>query len=290
MRLNTVLHRFNGLFSVVGLEMVRKERLSRPRLGGALVHVRGCGIAPKTIIDVGAAYGDWTATCHRVFPAPRYLLVEPLQEFADLLNARVQELGNAVYVPAAAAKASGVQRIHVHPDLVGSSLLLETEGHGVDGFEREIPATTVDEVVRSHEAPGPYLLKVDVQGAELDVLGGAAETLRSTDLIILEVSFFRFFMGGPQFYDVVAYMRETGFVVYDIFNLLYRPLDGALAQADVMFVPNGSPLRSQHIYAGPDQRRAQNQSSQRGYSRRRLRVLPKSLWKVLLKYALSKTD
>ena len=44
---------------------------------------------------------------------------------------------------------------------------------------------------------------------------------------------------------------------YDIGNLARRPLDGALSQADVFFVPESSPARREHVYAAPDQRAAQ---------------------------------
>ena len=45
---------------------------------------------------------------------------------------------------------------------------------------------------------------------------GAEATLGSTEYIILEVSFFEFFKGGPQFWDVVNFMKSKGFVAYDI--------------------------------------------------------------------------
>ena len=262
----------NGVLSLIGLQIVREEQITRPTMETALRHVRDLGILPRTVIDVGAAYGDWSAACHRVFPSARYLLVEPLREFADFLNNSVQELGNASYIPAASAGADGNLTIHVHPDLVGSSLLMETEGGGVDGFDREVACRTVDGLVQDHEAPGPYLLKADVQGAELEVLRGATDTLKSTDLVILEVSFSRFFLDGPEFHEVVAFMCDAGFVMYDILNLMYRPLDGALAQADVLFVPHGSPLRKRHGYASPEQRRLQDLTLRRAYNRRHRRL------------------
>ena len=48
--------------------------------------------------------------------------------------------------------------------------------------------------------------------------------------------------GAPLLSDIVAYMVDAGFVPYDIFNLCYRPLDGALAQIDVSFVRKDSAL------------------------------------------------
>ena len=54
-------------------------------------------------------------------------------------------------------------------------------------------------------------------------------------------------------------MKERGFVVYDIFDLKYRLLDGAMSQIDIAFVPEKSELRKFHFYATREQRKQQNQ-------------------------------
>ena len=86
----------------------------------------------------------------------------------------------------------------------------------------------------------------------------ARAVLRDTEYVLLEVSFFRFFVGGPEVADVIAFMRSCGFVPYDVFHLMYRPLDGALSQLDLAFVQDKGVVRQQHTYATPEQRRAQD--------------------------------
>lgn len=271
-RAKTLLRRAaDGLLSHAGLALVRGEQVSRPSLPGVLRQVRNQGVVPGTVIDVGAASGNWSAECHGVFPGARYLLVEPLEEFAGLLRGRVRSLGplgSGAFIPAVASGEDGERAFNVHEDLFGSSLLREAES-GVDGVERTVRSVTVDTLVREAGAPGPYLLKVDVQGAELDVLAGATVTLESAALVVLEVSFFNFHAGGPQFHDVVSHMKQAGFVVYDLFGLAYRPLDGALAQADVVFAPEDGPLRARHEFASPEQRARQNAALQTVYEQRR---------------------
>jgi hypothetical protein len=95
------------------------------------------------------------------------------------------------------------------------------------------------------------------------VLLGATETLGRTEMVILETSFFPFFEGGLEFQEVIARMHARGFVVYDIVEPLYRPLDGALAQADVVFVPAASSLRDEVAYAAEEQRRARAEDFRR---------------------------
>jgi Methyltransferase FkbM domain len=95
---------------------------------------------------------------------------------------------------------------------------------------------TVDEVCAEKNLNGPYLIKVDVQGAELQVLAGATRTLREAEAVILEVTLFGTIISGPQFSDVVAFMKQCRFVAYDFCGFLYRPFDKALSQVDLVFV------------------------------------------------------
>ena len=85
------------------------------------------------------------------------------------------------------------------------------------------------------------------------MLDGALETLNETELVILEVSMFQLMKDAPQFYDVVAYMKNLGFVVYDIFGEQFRPLDGALGQIDIAFVKENGIFRTDHAYATAEQ-------------------------------------
>jgi len=234
------------LAAVAGFELVKRDE-------GGLRRLAAAGVRPRSVLDVGAALGDWSRACAGVFPEARYVLVEPLAEFRPSLDA----LAFGEVVAAAVAAESGERTLHVHPDLVGSSLLREREGEHVDGMPRQVPVTTVDELVRVHGLQPPFLVKVDVQGAERDVVAGAGRTLADAAALIAEVSFFDFYDGGTPFEELVETMRAASFVVYDIGNLSRRPLDGALSQADVLFVPEDSPARREHIYAAPEQRAAQ---------------------------------
>ena len=121
----------------------------------------------------------------------------------------------------------------------------------------------------SSACSAPILLKVDVQGAELDVMRGAARILEGCEFVILEVSFFEFFKGGPQFYDVVSFMKARGFIACDIGGLQYRLLDHALSQVDLAFCKQDGLFRQSHVYATPAQRAIQN----RQFDLRRARLM-----------------
>ena len=238
-------------FNACGLEIHRRQTIRRT-LSEVLVHLSRLDFKPRTVIDVGVAFG--TFELYERFPDAIHLLVEPLKEWEGVLK-DISRKYRAEYVIAAASDKPGTIVMNVHPDLSSSSIFKEREGSHVDGIPREIPVVTIDDLCSQRNLPGPYLIKVDVQGAELQVLDGASKVLEHTEVIILEVSLFQFFEKGPQFYDVVSYMKNRGFVVYDIYGSHTRPLDGALAQVDMVFVKEHGPFRKEHFYATPDQRK-----------------------------------
>jgi hypothetical protein len=76
------------------------------------------------------------------------------------------------------------------------------------------------------------------------VLQGAKTFLGSTELYVIEVSFFPWSSRWPTAAEVIAFMAEREYVPYDLCWFLRRPLDGALGLADVAFVLEDGFLRS----------------------------------------------
>lgn len=229
----------------------RRSSERRNTLMEVMLHLKDTGFYPGTIIDIGVAYG--TPGLYGIFKDAKYMLIEPLAEWEAVCE-DICDKYNAEYIIAAAGKESGVITINVHPDLSGSSTYNETEGEHVDGSSREVNVVTVDELFVERNLKAPVIIKIDVQGAELDVLEGAKDVLGVSEIIILEVSLFQFFREGPQFYDIVHYMKQYGFVVYDIFGGDNRLLDNALGQIDLVFVKENGLFRKSHDYASRVQR------------------------------------
>lgn len=254
MILKNIAHRHTTMFKQFVNNILRRFGLVIQRtpsvnpLEVVLSRAKQNGLAPRTVIDVGAAWGAWSRECARVFSEARYILVEPLAEYRASLEGVVKESPHSVLIPSVAASAPGTVTFHVHPDLEGSSIYKEGDDPQINGAPRELPATTLDALMREHRIEGPCLLKIDVQGAELDVLRGAEELLQKTEYVILETSLFAAYDNVPLLHEVIAFMAARRFVPYDILGLLYRPLDGALCQADVCFVKENGMFRKERAY------------------------------------------
>jgi hypothetical protein len=112
------------------------------------------------------------------------------------------------------------------------------------GSRERVEIITIDDLIDSGKIDNPELIKLDIQGFELEALKGAQKTFGYTEVYILEVSFFQFWPGSTIFSDVVNFMLERDYVVYDFAGFWRRPLDGALGQCDVCFVKRNGFLRS----------------------------------------------
>ena len=119
---------------------------------------------------------------------------------------------------------------------------------GIRKHEKDVILTTVsvariDQVLNEHDMHNSSLLKVDVEGFELDVIEGALGILNKIDVIILECRFFKYFDEMYEFHEVVQRMSQLGYVVYDILDGGYRREDGVLDLVDLLFVRKDGSLR-----------------------------------------------
>lgn len=104
-----------------------------------------------------------------------------------------------------------------------------------------VPCTTLAAILADRPGFNPNLLKLELQGHELQALKGAEEQLHRFEIIICEMSMIP--IGGvPSFAVVNRFFEEHGYQLYDVLPQYDRPLDGALWQLDAFYVRRNSPL------------------------------------------------
>lgn len=199
------------------------------------------GWRPAGIIDVGAYQGAWTRMVRRVFPDAPVLMVEAQKGKAAGLEALCSELGSVSLASAVLGSEAGKEVTFFEME-TGSSYFPERSN--APRTATTYVTRTLDEVAASFE--GPLFLKIDVQGAELEVLGGAPTTLERSEVVQLEVPFVSYNEGAPSLLDVMAFMNQRDFVPIDVSGFS-RPNGVDLVQADFLFVRRNSPLRPDFI-------------------------------------------
>jgi FkbM family methyltransferase len=201
------------------------------------------GFSPATVFDVGVGFGTWDL--YRAFPGAHYHLIDPTPESMPHMRRIARRLDSEVH-PVALGHRDRETTLEIRPDIQGSTLLEEVGPRQVLRFER-VPMRRFDTLIGMFERPA--LAKIDVQGAELLVLEGMADRIGDIDAFIVETSTIATVKGGAEMAGIVAFMHANGFVVADIVGLKRRPLDGATAQFDLLFVPDTSALRADRRWA-----------------------------------------
>jgi FkbM family methyltransferase len=192
----------------------------------------------RTIIDVGAHHGQFALFASHRYPSARLHCVEPLPEALRKLEVVLPR--GAVVHRFAAARASGFREFHVSRCSDSSSLLAITDLYttAFPGTEQARTAVVecrrLDQLLAAEDLAQPCLLKVDVQGSELEVLEGAQGIFGCIDEVLVECSFVEFYRDQALIDDVVSYLRARGFRLTGIFSVV-RDAIGQCLQADVLF-------------------------------------------------------
>lgn len=217
--------------------------LGAPTMGGGLLGLRERGVRLSSVVDVGACIGDWTRLCRKVFPEARVLMVEPQGRHAAALQAEQQRSGGLVtHVQALVGPPGMTQADFVVLDSgegTGSSVL--PEASDVPRHVETMAVCTLDELIARHGPAAPQMLKLDVQGFELEVLKGASAALSTAEFVLLELSLWPYNVGAPLAAEVMAWLDARGFRAYEVIDLSRRP-DGVMVQVDMLFVRGDSRL------------------------------------------------
>lgn len=207
----------------------------RRGVAASIEHLRVPISPPGTVIDVGASVGQFALLARTRWPRARIVSFEPLP------GARARYLSvvsDADLRPYALGAAAGTATLNISAQEDSSSLLPigPRQIAAFPGTEQagtlEVQVVTLDAVADA-AWPTPWLLKIDVQGYELEVLRGGAKMLPQVDEVYVECSFAELYDHQSLADEVIAFLLGHGLRLAGAFNIARR--DGEVIQADLLF-------------------------------------------------------
>ncbi len=190
------------------------------------------------IVDGGANRGDTVARLREQFPHGAMHAFEPIPALASGIRRRYPTDAHLTVHAAALSSEEGPLRFEVCDRDVMSSMLPASAttqryqgagaaiSHTVDTLKRRLDrafAETID------------VLKLDIQGHELEALRGAGRLLADIQVVLTEVEFTPLYDGQPLFADIDAFMRSQGFRLFNLYDLWCHP-DGQITAGDAIYV------------------------------------------------------
>ncbi len=218
------------------------KKLGLPEIPTSLERLAKLGFNPNQVFDVGAYRGDFADLCVKYFSNSKVACFEVLEHQVDRLRTLASK-NHSIQVFPTLLGSEIQEKVQFNQAETASSVLVEQVPQNFP--VKSYPMTTVDEIVQQYfTGKSPEFLKLDVQGYELEVLKGAEKSLQEIQVILAEVNLLDIHQNVPLLSEMISWLNERGWETYDICGLTRRPLDQALWQADFIFVPRNSTLRS----------------------------------------------
>lgn len=193
----------------------------------------------STVIDIGANRGQF-ALASRAIAGARVFSFEPLPHVANIFKkVFVTDDSVTLFVSAIGERVEKLP-IHLSARDDSSSLLeigtaqskLFPGTHEVGTLE--IDVAPLDHFISEADIVRPAMLKLDVQGFELQALAGCGSLIENFDYVYCECSFVELYKGQKLAAEVIAYLSSFGFVLSGIYNPSYDSA-GNCIQADLFF-------------------------------------------------------
>jgi FkbM family methyltransferase len=224
-------------------------------MGDSLQLLRASGYRPAIVIDAGANVGEWTRLVQPIYPSADFHLIEPQVSCQAALQ-QLTNQGAAMHIHPVAITEPGVKQVR----MLGGGAQGGSTGAWVAAVaesgdhEQDCLATTLDELLADRISPSDRcLLKLDLETHELAALRGAARLLRVVEVILTEAQFYDVSgHGRPTFTDVLAFLRDRDFELFDIASLSPRPRDMRLRLGDAILGMT-APIRLTAVLTHPVQ-------------------------------------
>ena len=197
-------------------------------------------INPEYILDIGCGHGEWFLKCYNFFPNSKYLLFDGNKNNENNLSFLKKKYHNISYK--ICLLSDTIKELKFFNMGYGSSVYEEKTN-----FSREIELITSStlevELSKFNFNSSNNIIKLDVQGSEIDILKGLEKKISLFEIIILETSVKEYNKGSPLFIDVINYMHKINYTFYDVYDLKRLGYYGSfLVQFDAIFVRKNSSL------------------------------------------------
>jgi len=186
---------------------------------------------PDTILDIGAYHGTWTDDCLKIYPTAKYNLFEAINynQLNRFRNNNRFDVFNVIL------NNENKEVEWYEMKNTGDSIFKEIGNAFINCNPVIKQSYALDNILTNTTDMKNILIKIDCQGAEINILKGATNILQKVDFIILEMPFFgKYNENTPNFLEHIVFMDTIGFIPYDFLDSHH--INNFNMQIDMMFI------------------------------------------------------
>jgi FkbM family methyltransferase len=201
---NNIFKTYNNLFDVY-----KKDLLPVNHIKYLEFMKKEFKFEPKVCYDIGAAVLHWTRHAERIWSGTQVILFdafEPVEMFYKTHKYNIGLLSD---------KDNVDMKFYQNDLLFGGNSYYKEYDNSIFPESNYIikKSKTLDTIVKEKGFPLPDLIKIDVQGAELDVLKGATNTLLNCKYLIVELQDMNYNQGAPLAPITIKYLEDNGWIL-----------------------------------------------------------------------------
>lgn len=195
---------------------------------------------PKNIVDVGCGHGEWAKKMIKHYSNSMFYLFDANEENKDKLEI-LKKKNKRIYYQICLL-ADNIQEYEFYKMGYGSSIFEEQTTHKRE--IRKIKSKKLsNELPKELSMSNNNMIKLDAQGSELKILNGLDNLINNFEVIILETSIHKFNKDAPLFNEIISFMLDKNYQLYDLFDFKRIGYDKSfLLQFDCVFIRKDSNL------------------------------------------------
>jgi FkbM family methyltransferase len=194
------------------------------------------------ILDIGGGIGASVILYNKFFPGNKIIVFEPVFDNYTLIKSKISSISNIEVFNCAVGNENAKKQINIANRITSSSLLpLAADNNSTVFNETNLGQRGIEniEIVKLDDflekIPDEIgIMKIDVQGYEMNVLQGSEEILKKTKIVLLEATNHDGYAGSPKYYTIDNYLREHNFSLYDILPSILDK--GKLKEWDIIYI------------------------------------------------------
>ena len=188
---------------------------------------------PKSILDIGANVGQFYTESKNIFPNAYYYLIEGSEHCEVVL--RTLNVDYSITLLSDVEKEVDFYVRKHEPRCTGNSIYREnTSFYDDDQITVEKKYTKTLKSILNDKTFD--LIKIDVQGSEIDIINGGLEIFKNAKGILMEVSLVEYNQNAPTKEFVYEYMENLGFQHVELIGNINHPITYELIQQDILFL------------------------------------------------------